>query len=117
MKKNNKKIVLNKTEQGKHVNIFLVFSITLIMIVLILGSLVKADRDMSENENRYLTQMPEISVGSILEGKFESQLEDYLSDQIIGRENWIKIMSNVLEGIGYKDIKGVYLLDDAWLKG
>ena len=115
MKKNNKKIVLNKTEQGKHINIFLVFSITLIMIVLILGSLVKADRDMSENENRYLTQMPEISVGSILEGKFESQLEDYLSDQIIGRENWIKIMSNVLEGIGYKDIKGVYLLDDGRL--
>ncbi len=115
MKKERKKIILNRTSDGKHVNIFLIFSVTLIMVVLIIGSWISPDRDMSENENRYLTQLPEFSISDILDGRFESQLENYLSDQIIGRENWIKIMSTTLEGIGYKDVKGVYLMDDGRL--
>ena len=115
MKGNKRRIALNRTEEGKHVNIFLIFSVTLILVLLIAGSWIMPDRDMSENENRYLTQIPELSISNVLEGKFESQLENYLSDQIIGRENWIRIMSNTLKGIGYKDINGVYLLDEGRL--
>ncbi len=115
MKTNKKKINLNKTEQGRHVNIFLIFAITLILAVLVIGTWATPDREKSDNENRYLTQMPELNVSDILEGKFETQLEDYLSDQILGRENWIKIMSATLEGIGYKDINGVYLFDEGRL--
>ena len=115
MAKDKKKIVLNKTKEGKHVNIFLIFTMVILMAVLSLGSLAAPDREKSDNENRFLTQKPKFSVENVLEGKFETQLEDYLSDQIIGRENWIKIMSNTLKSIGYTDVNGVYILDDGRL--
>ena len=111
MAKDKKKIVLNKTKEGKHVNIFLIFTMVIVMAVLSLGSLAAPDREKSDNENRFLTQKPKFSIENVLEGKFETQLEDYLSDQIIGRENWIKIMSTTLKSVGYKDVNGVYLMD------
>lgn len=110
-----KKIVLNKTKDGKHVNIFLIFTMIIVMAILSLGSLAVPDREKSDNENRYLTQKPKLSIENVLEGKFETQLEDYLSDQIIGRENWIKIMSTTLKSVGYSDVNGVYILDDGRL--
>ena len=115
MAKDKKKIVLNKTKEGKHVNIFLIFTMVIVMAVLSLGSLAAPDREKSDNENRFLTQKPKFSIENVLEGKFETQLEDYLSDQIIGRENWIKIMSTTLKSVGYKDVNGVYILDDGRL--
>jgi len=115
MAKDKKKIVINKTKEGNHVNIFLIFTMVIVMAVLSLGSLAAPDREKSDNENRFLTQKPKFSVENVLEGKFESQLEDYLSDQIIGRENWIKIMSTTLKSIGSADINGVYILDDGRL--
>ena len=115
MAKDKKRIVLNKTKEGKHVNIFLIFTMVIVMAVLSLGSLAAPDREKSDNENRFLTQKPKFSIENVLEGKFETQLEDYLSDQIIGRENWIKIMSTTLKSVGYKDVNGVYILDDGRL--
>ena len=115
VKKSRKKIELNKTKEGKHVNIFLIFTVTLVMLVLSVGSFLLPDREKSDNENRYLTQAPKFSVENVLEGKFESQLEEYLSDQIIGREKWIKIMSTTLKSIGYNDANGVYMLKDGRL--
>lgn len=115
MAKDMKKIILNRTKDGKHVNIFLIFTMIIVMAVLSLGSLAAPDRDKSDNENRFLTQKPKFSVENVLEGKFETQLEDYLSDQIVGRENWIKIMSSTLNSVGYSDVNGVYILDDGRL--
>lgn len=115
MAKDKKKIILNRTKEGKHVNIFLIFTMIIVMAVLSLGSLAAPDREKSDNENRFLTQKPKFSVENVLEGKFETQLEDYLSDQIVGRENWIKIMSSTLNSVGYSDVNGVYILDDGRL--
>lgn len=115
MAKDKKKIILNRTKDGKHVNIFLIFTMIIVMAVLSLGSLAAPDRDKSDNENRFLTQKPKFSVENVLEGKFETQLEDYLSDQIVGRENWIKIMSSTLNSVGYSDVNGAYILDDGRL--
>ena len=115
MAANKKKTVINKTKDGKHVNIFLIFAMVLVLAVLSVGSLIAPDREKSDNENRYLTQMPKFSIDNVLEGKFETQLEDYLSDQIIGRENWIRIMSTTLTSIGFSDVNGVYVLGDGRL--
>ena len=115
MAKDKKKIVLNKTKEGKHVNVFLIFTMIVVMAVLTLGSLAVPDREKSDNENRFLTQKPKFSIENVLEGKYESQLEEYLSDQIIGREKWIRIMSTVLKSVGYYDANGVYMLKDGRL--
>ena len=115
MAKDKKKIVLNKTKEGKHVNVFLIFTMIVVMAVLTLGSLAVPDREKSDNENRFLTQKPKFSIENVLEGKYESQLEEYLSDQIIGREKWIRIMSTILKSVGYYDANGVYMLNDGRL--
>ena len=114
-KKERQKIVLNRTKDGKHINIFLIFSVSLVILILSVGSLLLPDREKSDNENRYLTQAPKFDIEDILEGKYEEKLEEYLSDQIIGRENWIKIMSTVSTSIGYSDVNGVYILNDGRL--
>lgn len=115
MKNKREKIQLNKTESGKHVNIFLIFTVMIVMLIMIIGSAVLPDRDKSDNENRFLTQAPAFNAEDILSGEFQSQLEEYLSDQVIGRERWVKIRSTVLKSVGYSDINGVYVLDDGRL--
>ncbi|MBO5994347.1 MAG: hypothetical protein J6Q41_02390 [Firmicutes bacterium] len=110
-----KKRQLHLTEDGKHVDVFLIFAICFVVILLSVGQLILPDRKMSDNENRYLTQAPKFDVTDILEGKFESQLEEYLADQIPGRENWIKIMSTLSTSIGMTDVNGVYILKDGRL--
>ncbi len=115
MQKKSMKKQMNKTAGGQHVDIFLIFTVIIVMLVMIIGSAVLPDRDKSDNENRYLTQMPSLSIESILNGEYQTQLEEYLSDQIIGRDKWVKIRSSVLKSVGYSDINGVYVLDDGRL--
>ena len=74
-----------------------------------LGTFLLPDKAFSENENRYLQEAPEASVESILNGRFESQMEEYLSDQIIGREKWVEGKSLTEAFAGVRDINGVYL--------
>ena len=113
MKRNKKQI--NKTSGGQHVDIFLIFTVIVVMLIMIIGSAVLPDREKSDNENRFLTQAPKLSIEGILSGEFQTQLEDYLSDQIIGRDKWVKIRSSVLKSVGYNDINGVYVLEDGRL--
>jgi hypothetical protein len=113
IKRNKKQI--NKTSGGQHVDIVLIFTVIIVMLIMIIGSAVLPDRDKSDNENRFLTQAPTLSLEGILSGEYQTQLEDYLSDQIIGRDKWVKIRSSVLKSVGYNDINGVYVLDDGRL--
>ena len=95
----------------KNTNYILIIVITALLLFLTVASIIKPDVRMSENENRILTQAPEFRISDILDGRFESQLEDYLSDQIIGRENWIRITAGTMKAAGARDANGVYFLD------
>ena len=66
-KRNNRQ--LNKTQSGRHVDIFLTFAVMIVMLAVIIGSAVLPDRDKSENENRFLTQAPSFSIEDILSGE------------------------------------------------
>ncbi len=96
-------------------NIILMVSAVLIIAFLSLGTLILPDREKSDNENRYLAQAPDFDIGDILSGEFEEDSEKYLTDQIIGREQWISVYSNILKLGLRKDINGVYLLKDGVL--
>lgn len=71
-------------------------------------------REFSDNENRYLTQFPELTVDSILSGDFQEGLSDFLSDQIPLREFWIETNTNIQKWLGRKEIGGVYFGDDGY---
>lgn len=88
----------------------LIFATILIMVFFTIGSLVVPDREFSENENRYLRLIPDFSVRDIMSGRYESQMEEYLSDQIIGRDPMVQTMSWLRHyAYGNKDINGAYI--------
>lgn len=69
-------------------------------------------RDFSDNENRNLAQMPALSVDTLLSGEFQTGLGDFLSDQIPGREFWIRMNTGFKKLLGKTEINGVWLGKD-----
>lgn len=63
----------------------------LCMIVFFLLNLIVSDKEMSEEENRMLAQMPKLTWGSLVSGDFMTKYETYLADQFAGRNIWRSI--------------------------
>lgn len=94
----------------------LIFGTIVIMAIFVLGSLIMPDREFSENENRYLQMAPEFSVRNVLNGRFETQTENYLNDQIIVRDDLVQTMSFLRHyAYGNKDMNGAYIGQDGRL--
>lgn len=93
-------------------NYILIVAAVIFLAGLSVGTVIMPDSEFSANENRYLTQKPELNMDDILSGRFETQAEEYLSDQIAGRELWVKIKSMTEKSLGIADINGVYLCSD-----
>lgn len=72
-------------------------------------------RVFSDSENRNLEQLPELSLSSLVSGKFTSSYEKYISDQFAGRDFWIGVKSDADRAIGKKESNGVYLGKDGYL--
>lgn len=89
---------------------FLMFIFTFGLLYFVLP-----DIEFSETENKYLQQFPKVTFKNIFNGKFESDLETYLSDQIAGRDMWVASNTVLLSASGKKDINGVYMGDNGYL--
>lgn len=74
-----------------------------------LWGMIQKDRSFSPNENRYLETVPEFSVSTFMDGSFQEKLEDYLNDQIVGRDLWITIKTAIQKGVGNTNIGGAYI--------
>lgn len=93
------------------------------LAVFFAANLISPDRDFSEDENRYLAQMPSLDAddftlklpldesGDFFTGAFMSDFETYLTDQFVLRDRWIaaKAMAERLSGKGENN--GIYLCD------
>ena len=90
----------------------LIITSVLFLAFLCVGTLVTPEVGFSENENRYLQAAPKLTVDHVLNGRFETQAEDYLNDQIIGRSLWVRAMAMTEAALGVGDINGVYLAAD-----
>ena len=90
----------------------LIITSVLFLAFLCVGTLVTPEVGFSENENRYLQAAPKLTVDHVLNGRFETQAEDYLNDQIIGRSLWVRTMAMTEAALGVGDINGVYLAAD-----
>lgn len=93
-------------------SLILIITSSLFLAVLCVGTIVTPEVSFSENENRYLQEKPKLSADAVLSGRFETQAENYLNDQIIGRNFWVKTMAAVESAVGIHDINGVYLSKD-----
>lgn len=72
-------------------------------------------REFSPNENRYLQTLPDFSLSSLTAGRYIPAFETYLSDQVLFRDEWMSLRSQILLAAGNKDIGGVYIGRDGYL--
>jgi hypothetical protein len=80
-----------------------------------IASLVIKPKEYSERERRYLEQMPKFSKETIINGKFASKYESYITDQFVGRDQWIRVKTVAERMAGKQDINNVYFAKDGYL--
>ncbi len=79
--------------------------------VIILGSSVWLFQKsgFSENENRFLANVPELSADSLLSGKFTKELAEFISDSFPFREKFIELRSNCEKLMQKNEVNGVII--------
>ena len=66
------------------------------------------DREKSENENRYLQQLPKLSWKSLISDSFTKDFEDYITDQFPFRDRWLDLKSRAERLSGKTENNGVF---------
>ena len=87
----------------------------LLLFVFMLVNIALPDREISEEENRVLETRPSLSMGTVMNGDFMEQWENYQSDQFAGRDFWrsFKVALDRLGGARMEN--GVYIGKDGQL--
>lgn len=86
-----------------------------VLIITFAANIIIPDRSYSDQENRVFQQLPAFSAGNYLSGRFESQLDNYVSDQFAFRNTFIKIKSAADLSIGQLKANGVFKAKDNYL--
>lgn len=73
-----------------------------------LGSILLPDRTFSQLENRNLAAAPKLSWETVTTGTFMEDAEDYVNDQIIGRDFWVALKAWSERVSGKQENNGVY---------
>ena len=89
-------------------NLFLTVLFCLFIGGMLVGSLVLPDRTFSPVENRNLAQAPSFSWESVTSGEFMADAEDYVNDQILGRDFWVALKAWSERLSGKQENNGVY---------
>ncbi len=75
---------------------------------MLLVSTVLPDRNFSPLENRYLAKPPKLTLGTLTDGTFMEGAEEYVSDQIVGRDFWVTLKAWSERLSGKRENNGVY---------
>ena len=85
-----------------------VLFIAFVFAIMTLLCWTKKDEAFSDRERRNLAQMPELTMQSVLSGKFMSEFEEYALDQFPMRDAFLKLYQKVSTT---KDQNGLYVAD------
>lgn len=105
-----------KDKLYKYIMIGLFGLILIIIPIMTFVTLPEEDRPYSENENRYLAGFPKISFETYIDKSAMEGFEEWFSDRIYGRENWIKLKNGTERFIGKTEINGVYTVGDQMMQ-
>lgn len=86
----------------------LIFGFTLAFFII-------PDREISENENRVLASAPELTLESLVSGKFTEDIKDYFSDQFPLREFFINVKGMSELALGKRENNGVIYAKDGYM--
>lgn len=95
-------------------NKFLTLTFLVIMALGTLSLLFLPKNAYSEDENRYLAQLPSVSFESIKSGKFMDDIESFIVDQFPYRLSWIELKTKIELALNKKDSNGVYITDTGY---
>ncbi|HIV80981.1 MAG TPA: hypothetical protein IAB13_08510 [Candidatus Avanaerovorax faecigallinarum] len=101
---------MKKTTSALMGTIFLV-----ILMAVFIANIIIPDKKNSDEENRVLQQLPSFSVSAYKEGRFESKIEDYASDQFMLRNGFIRLKTAADTALGGLESNGVYRCRDSYL--
>ena len=87
--------------------IFLLFIFSLTIL-----NLFTPHKTFSENENRMLADFPDASLNNIFLGDFDTQFEDWFSDQFIRRAHWIEMKAALRKDMGAIENNNVFFGKD-----
>ena len=80
-----------------------------------LAGLLVPDRYYSEREKRTLMQKPQFTIVDFVSGKFSDELEQYLTDQVPLRDDWVTLKTYLELAVGKRESGGVYIGRDKYL--
>lgn len=93
----------------QNLTIFIFVSFLGVFLVL---NLLSPDQQFSENENRYLKQMPSFTMKKLLNNTYTKEVEEYMNDQFVFRDRWIEIKAASKIATGSIENNGVYFAKD-----
>lgn len=77
-----------------------------------LYSLAAPKRTFSEMENRYLAELPGVSLRNVADGSFEEQFETYLNDHFAMRDFFVRLSAFKSYALGLREFGDVYYAKD-----
>ena len=87
-------------------------AVTLLLFVTILAGLAYLafvpKQTFSEEENRALEEIPQLSLENLADGSFMSSAESYVGDHFMLRQAFISLSTTVNLGLGFRDVGGNY---------
>lgn len=86
-----------------------------LMLGLTVWDILTPDRLFSQYENRILAGKPKFDVSALFAGTLSEDYESYVTDQFVGRDNWVYLKTVTDVALGKKEINGVYLAKDGTL--
>ena len=106
---------INKRNNRKSTTSIIGKVFVIILAAILIINILVPNKDVSEEENRYLAKRPQLTVDSLLSGTYMEDFEKYLSDQFAGRSLLRKIKVGMQRFGGAKVSNGVFIGDDEYL--
>lgn len=80
-------------------------------ILFLLGCIIvlTPNRTFSDNENRVLASLPAFHLQDFWSGDYQEDLEQAVDDQMVCRDQFMALATDMMQKLGYRDIGGVYL--------
>lgn len=98
----------------KKQELFIIASFLSLITILGVLTFLLPQKKYSENENRYLQTMPDITIHGIVSGDVQKEFDRYLSDQFPGRDFFTAGETKTKKLFGRKDVGGVYIGDKGY---
>ena len=88
------------------------FLVTAVFVLFLTGmavcSLLQPDRSFSELENRNLRPVPELTAKRFTSGRYMTEAEEYVSDQLVLRDGWVALKALGERLTGKQENNGIY---------